>query len=80
MEKAGISKVEQFAINKVRELRKQREISQAKLAYSIDVSPTFIGDVENPKKPQKYNLAHLNEIAKVLDCDLWDIIPKKPIE
>jgi len=75
-----ITPVEQYVIDKVRDIRKEKKISQAKLAGMIDVSSTFIGDVENYKKPYKYNLNHINKIAEALECRVWDLLPEKPLK
>lgn len=79
MKTSHISLIEQAAIDKVRELRKRRGISQAKLAYMIDVSPSFIGSVENPKERAKYNLTLLNRIAEAMECRIWDLVPEWPV-
>ena len=70
-------KIEQFVIDRVRDIRQERGISQAELAGRIDVSRGFIGAVENPRQRAKYNLAVLNEIAKVFDCSIRDFFPEK---
>lgn len=70
-------KIEQFVIDRVRDIRQERGISQAELAGRIDVSRGFIGAVENPRQRAKYNLSVLNEIAKVFDCSIRDFFPEK---
>ncbi len=35
--------------------------------------------VENPDSPKKYNLTHLNEIAKFLGCSPRKFLPEEPI-
>ena len=70
-------KIEQFVIDRVRDIRQERGISQAELAGRIDVSRGFIGAVENPRQRAKYNLIVLNEIAKVFDCSIRDFFPEK---
>ena len=69
--------IEQFVIDRVREMRQKKGISQAELADRIDVSRGFIGAVENPRQRAKYNLSILNEIAKVMDCSIRDFFPDK---
>ena len=69
--------IEQFVIDRVREMRQKKGISQAELADRIDVSRGFIGAVENPHQRAKYNLSILNEIAKVMDCSIRDFFPDK---
>jgi transcriptional regulator with XRE-family HTH domain len=73
------SAVEQEIINKVRSLRISKGISQAELANLIDKPHGFIGRVESPNQPDRYNVNHINEIAKALKCSLWDIFPEKPL-
>jgi len=79
MKKADVTEIDQYVIDKVRELRKDKKISQRDLANLLDMSYGFIGDVESPKEPAKYNLSHLNEIAKVFKCSIKDFLPDKPL-
>jgi transcriptional regulator with XRE-family HTH domain len=74
-----INPIDQYVIDKVKELRIEKGISQAELADCINLSRGFIGDVENPRLRAKYNLNHLNEIAKVLECSVKDFLPDKPL-
>lgn len=74
------SEIEQFVINKIREMRKEKKISQAELAYMIDKSPAFIGQVENPNHRAKYNINLLNAIAAALECSIKDFFPDNPME
>ncbi len=80
MEKPGITKVEQYAIDKVREMRKEKGVSQKELANLLDVSIGFIGEVESSRTRAKYNLNHLNDIARILECSPQDFLPKKPLK
>lgn len=68
-----------YIIDRVREIRIQQGVSQSMLAYGIGVSPGFVGQVESPKFPTKYNLNHINEIAKFLNCSLSDLFPTEPM-
>ncbi len=78
-QKKPYNNIEQYVINAVREKRLKKGISQRELAYMIDVSPGFIGDVENPKYRAKYNLNHINELAKILECSPKDFLPEKAL-
>lgn len=73
------SKIDLFVINKVRERRLEKNISQAVLAYELGMSVGFIGKVESSKYPSHYNIKHLNQLAKILECSPQDFLPKKPI-
>ncbi len=70
------SEIELYVIDRVKAIRIKKGISQAKLAHLLDISVGFIGNVENPNHRAKYNLNHLNSIAKVLDCSFSDFFPK----
>ena len=39
----------------------------------------YIGQVESPKYRTKYNLNHINEIAKFLGCSPRKFLPEEPI-
>ena len=73
------SPIEQYVIDTVKRMRTEKGISQRELAYMMDVSIGFIGDVENPKYRAKYNLNHINELAKIFDCSPRDFLPDKAI-
>ena len=47
--------------------------------YGIGVSHGYIGQVESPKYRTKYNLNHINEIAKFLGCSPRKFLPEEPI-
>lgn len=74
------SKIEQYVIDKVREMRQEQKMSQSTLAFCIGLSRGFIGDAENPNKRAKYNFNHLNELAKVFNCSISDFFPNLPFE
>ncbi|MCO5238330.1 MAG: helix-turn-helix domain-containing protein [Chitinophagaceae bacterium] len=73
------AKIEKYVINKVKQRRTDLGISQAELAHLLDVSEGFIGNIENPNYPEKYNLRHLNDLAKILKCSPKDFLPDKPL-
>lgn len=73
------AEIEKFVIDRVRQRRIELKISQAALAQLLEVSEGFIGNVENPNYPEKYNLRHLNELAKILKCSPKDFMPEKPL-
>ena len=57
------SKIELFVIDRVRKLRYEEKMSQAKLADLLGVTKAFVGNVENENREEKYNLNHINELA-----------------
>lgn len=64
-----------YVIGKVREKRIAANLSQKYLANELNVGIGFIGHVESPKYRAKYNLEHLNILAKVFNCAIKDFLP-----
>ena len=79
MKKAEISHIEQFVIDSIRQKRKEKGISQRELAYLLDISVGFIGEVESNRTRAKYNLNHINTLAKVFECSPKDFLPDLPL-
>jgi transcriptional regulator with XRE-family HTH domain len=73
------TKIDFFVIERVRERRIENNLSQADLAYELGMSVGFIGKVESKKYPTHYNVKHLNDLAKILQCSPQDFLPKKPL-
>ena len=74
MEIESHSQIEQFVIDAVRQQRLMKGISQKQLAFMLDLSVGFIGDVERPKSRAKYNLNHINKLAEIFDCSPKDFL------
>ena len=80
MQKESIkTDIEQYVIDKVKEIRTTKGISQAKLAHMIELSVGFVGNIENPTHVAKWNINHLNRISKELDVPFKDFFPEKGI-
>jgi len=73
------TKIDLYVITRVKERRLEKNISQAELANELGMSVGFIGKVESPKYPSHYNIKHLNQLAKILDCSPQEFLPKKPL-
>lgn len=73
------TKFEKYVIEKVKEIRKEKSISQLELAEGIGVTAGFIGRVESPNTSTKYNLHHLNLIANFLGVSPKIFLPEGPI-
>ncbi|WP_095021981.1 helix-turn-helix transcriptional regulator [Bacillus thuringiensis] len=58
-------------MNKIAELRKEKLISQEKLAVQVGLSRTYISEIENNKKQPNVKLAI--KIAKVLGTSVESI-------
>lgn len=71
------TEIELYVIDRVKEIRVSKGISQAKLAHLIDLSVGFVGNVENPKHVAKWNLNHLNRISKELRVPFKEFFPNQ---
>lgn len=74
-----VAKVDKYVIEKIREKRIEKGISQSALAFELDVSTSFIKLIESGKYGKKYNVSHINDIARILECSLYDLLPAEPI-
>lgn len=73
------SKIEQYIIQKVKEKRLAMGLSQLALSQKLEMNDSFISHVESPNRRAKYNINHLNELAKVLKCSPKDFWPEKSL-
>ena len=73
------STIDIYVIERVKEKRIEKELTQADLAFELGISVGFIGKIESPRYPAHYNLKHLNDIARILKCSPQDFLPKKPL-
>jgi transcriptional regulator with XRE-family HTH domain len=74
------SEIEQYIIDKVREIRIAKKISQATIAYGLGFESTsYVGEIESSKNDDAYNIDHLNTIAKILNCSPKDFWPESPL-
>ena len=72
------SKIDIYVISKAKEKRLAKNWSQLDLANELGMSAGFIGQAESHKYPTKYNIQHINLLAKVFNCSPQDFLPKKP--
>ena len=79
MAKSLLTPIEQYVIDVAKKKRLEKNYSQKELAYLLEKGTGFIGDVESPKERAKYNLNHINELAKVFKCSPRDFLPEKPL-
>lgn len=73
------SNFELAVIQKVKEFREKRGLGQRDIAALLGVTEGFIGQIESPNNASKYNLNHLNILAKELQCSPKEFIPDIPV-
>jgi transcriptional regulator with XRE-family HTH domain len=74
-----ISPIDQYVIDFVLQLRKDKNQTQQDIANILQVSRSFIKDVENSSNRAKYNLTHINALADYFGMKLGDFLPIYPI-
>lgn len=73
-----ISEVDFYIIRNIREKRILAGMTQEELSIALGASESYIGNVENPKEPQKTSHRMLAKIARVLNVKLFEeIYPEK---
>lgn len=75
IEKKMNTEIEIFVINKVKEFRIAAKLSKRKLSLELRLNHNYVVRAENPKYDTKYNLNHLNELAKIFNCSIADFMP-----
>ena len=73
-----MTKIEQYVIDQVREKRKEAGISQIELSQKLNMSDGFVSHVETPNRRAKYNVNHLNALARIFKCSPREFWPEKP--
>jgi transcriptional regulator with XRE-family HTH domain len=68
-----------YLIDRVRNLRIEKKMSQVRLAIAMELAEGFISKVENPRERAKYNIRHLNLLAKAFKCSPLDLLPAEPL-
>jgi transcriptional regulator with XRE-family HTH domain len=71
-----MTEIEEYVIDKVREMRHRHNMSQRELADMVDLSAGFIANVESHKSRAKYNLNHIHAFAKAFGCSPRDFLPE----
>ena len=79
MSKSLKTNIELFVINKIREKRLELNLSQEDVASLLDKTRGFVGQVESPQNPAKYNLNHINKLSSEFGCSPKDFLPVEPL-
>lgn len=74
------SPIQQYIIDRVREKRQAKGISQEKLSIALGFeSQGYISKIESQNYDDHYNIDHLNEIAKIFKCSPREFWPEEPL-
>ncbi len=73
------TKIELYIIERVKEKRIEKGWSQILLSQKLNMSDSFVGHVETPNRRAKYNVNHINALAKLFKCSPKDFLPEKAL-
>ena len=73
------TKIDKFVIARVKEKRVELGYTQITLSQKLGMSDSFVGHVETPRRRAKYNLNHINALARIFKCSPKDFMPDKPL-
>ncbi|OUN62581.1 MULTISPECIES: helix-turn-helix domain-containing protein [unclassified Butyricimonas] len=70
------TKIDIFIAQKVKEIREREGLTREQLDIKLGFAAgsAFVGHVETDKRT-KYNIYHLNELARILNCSMADFLP-----
>lgn len=60
-------------INKVRQIRNDRKISQIDISVLLNISPGQVGNIETPSRPHKYTLSQLALLCDEFEINIQDL-------
>lgn len=69
------SDIDLFVINRIKEKRKELNVSQRGMSAILDCTAGFIGQVESENSDTKYSVHQLYLIAKDFECSPADFFP-----
>lgn len=72
-----MAEIDWYVINRVKELRIAKGISQEQLSIRMGFSERFVSKVEDFTAHTKYNLRHLNLAVKIFGVSFSDLLPPK---
>jgi len=73
----NIDPIEQHVIDLIIKLRLTNKLRQSDISKIINVTPSFVGNVENKNNPAKYNLKHINMLANYFNLSPKSFMPDK---
>ncbi len=76
MDATTIEAFEQYVIDRVRDMRVKRGITQRDLADMLEMSKGFISSIESPRQRAKYSLGHIAQLAEIFKCSPRELLPE----
>lgn len=70
------SNIELSVSQRVREYRTKNNWSYDYLGDCLNVSGSFIYRAESPESDKAFNLDHIDALARIFKCKIWDLLPE----
>jgi transcriptional regulator with XRE-family HTH domain len=74
-----MNKINEYAINVLKKKRFEKNWSQQYLADSINISRSFLRNIEDDRHNAHLNLNLINELSKVFECTPREFLPENPL-
>ena len=74
-----LTEIERYIMEKVKEKRKELKMTQAHLSFLLEKNDSFVAQVEANQNRLKYNINHVNALAKIFNCSPRDFLPENPV-
>ena len=75
-----ITPADQYVIEFVRSLRDKHDLTQEDIANILQLSRSFVNDVESPNRPTRYNIRHINALADYFGISPREFLPEKAFQ
>lgn len=80
MSKAKKTRFELAVIERVTERRRLLGLTQEYIAEVLGLTQGFIAQIESPNSASKYNLNHLNKLAREMECSPREFLPQNSVD
>lgn len=74
------SAIELYVSQKVKERRLAKGWGLRYLGDCLNVHHSFIERCEDVNTDKAFNLDHINALAKIFECEIYDLLPKFPLD
>lgn len=74
------NELDEIIISKVKKIREEKGFTDMQaLSKQAGYYPSLVANAENPERRDKYNIYHLNGLAKAMKCSIKDFLPDNPV-
>ncbi len=73
----NIAPIDKYVIDFVRDLRTEKQLTQDDIANIIELSRSFVKNIESINSRAKYNIRHINALADYFNMSPREFFPEK---